>query len=78
MAPHGRDRYLSQSSRTDRRAMPDDDSRRRLLRTRIFLVVFFGIAILLSITTILGTWEGQREGVVDPFARNAPASAPAK
>ena len=26
-------------------------------RTRIFLVIFFGAALLLSLTTILGTWS---------------------
>jgi hypothetical protein len=31
--------------------------RAALLRTRIFIVLFFGAALLLSVTTILGTWS---------------------
>ena len=30
-------------------------------RTRIFLVIFVGAALLLSLTTILGTWSQLRE-----------------
>lgn len=35
---------------------PNEDARRRF-RSRVFLVVFFGLAVLISITTILGTWR---------------------
>jgi hypothetical protein len=35
------------------------------LRTRVFLVVFFGLALLLSITTIVGTWNTERENAED-------------
>jgi hypothetical protein len=48
-----------------------------LTRSRIFLLLFFGLAILLSITTILGTWSEQRDGVVDPSTTNSPAAQPA-
>jgi hypothetical protein len=48
-----------------------------LTRSRVFLLLFFGLAILLSISTILGTWEEQREGVVDPSAINSLAPQPA-
>ena len=57
--------------------MADDDKKSGLLKGRLFLLIFFGLAILLSITTILGTWEEQREGVVDPSEINSPAAAPA-
>ena len=30
-------------------------------RTRIFLVIFLGAALLLSLTTILGTWSQMAE-----------------
>ncbi len=49
-----------------------DQDRWRLTKARIFLLLFFGLAILLSITTILGTWEEQREGVVDPSTTSSP------
>jgi len=32
-------------------------------RTRIFLVIFIGAALLLSLTTILGTWSRMGEQV---------------
>jgi hypothetical protein len=48
----------------------------RLTRGRLFLLIFFGIAIVLSITTILGTWEEQREGIVDPSADSPPVTQP--
>lgn len=48
-----------------------------LTRSRIFLLLFFGLAILLSITTILGTWSEQRDGVVDPSTMTTPAAPPA-
>lgn len=58
--------------------MADDDRKLRLTRSQVFIVIFFGIALLLSISTILGTWEAQREGVVDPAAQARPAAAPGK
>jgi hypothetical protein len=54
----------------------NDEKKASLLKTRIFLLLFFGLAILLSVTTILGTWEGQREGVIDPATLNNPAASP--
>lgn len=33
----------------------------KLNRTRVFILVFFGIALVLSVTTILGTWRGLAE-----------------
>lgn len=48
-----------------------------LTRSRIFLLLFFGLAILLSITTILGTWSEQRDGVADPSTVTSPAAPPA-
>ena len=39
-------------------------------RTRIFLVIFVGAALLLSLTTILGTWSRMGE---TPAAATAPA-----
>jgi hypothetical protein len=54
----------------------NDEKKASLLKTRIFLLLFFGLAILLSVTTILGTWEGQREGVIDPTTLNNPAASP--
>ena len=58
--------------------MADRPDPTKLNRTRIFLLIFFGLAVLLSVMTILGTWEEQREGVVDPSTANDPAvrSAP--
>lgn len=37
-------------------------------RTRIFLVIFIGIALLLSATTIWGTWSrlGEEAAVTEP------------
>ena len=46
--------------------MTEGRNRLKLTKARIFLLLFFGFAIFLSITTILGTWEEQREGVVAP------------
>jgi hypothetical protein len=57
--------------------MADEDKKSGLLKTRIFLLLFFGLAILLSITTILGTWEGQREGVIPPPDQFATPAKPA-
>jgi hypothetical protein len=48
-----------------------------LTRSRVYLLLFFGFAILLSITTILGTWSEQRDGVVDPSTINSPVAVPA-
>ena len=54
--------------------MADRPDPTKLNRTRVFLLVFFGLAIVLSVMTILGTWEEQREGIVDPSAGNNPAA----
>lgn len=43
-----------------------DQDKRSLTRTRIFLLIFFGLAILLCVTTILGTWDEQKNGVISP------------
>ena len=40
-------------------------------RTRIFLVIFIGAALLLSVTTIVGTWSRMGE---EPVATAAPAA----
>lgn len=45
--------------------MADNDKRGGLTRTRIFILIFFGLAILLSITTIMGTLDEQKNGVLD-------------
>ncbi len=46
--------------------MPENEKRPPgLTRTRIFILVFFGLAVLLSVTTILGTWDEQKNGVLD-------------
>ncbi|HVW93488.1 MAG TPA: hypothetical protein VHB74_12905 [Devosia sp.] len=45
--------------------MADNDKRAGLTRTRIFILIFFGLAILLSITTIMGTLDEQKNGVLD-------------
>ena len=58
-------------------AMADQDKTPGLLKTRLFLLIFFGIAIVLSITTILGTWDEQKNGVVDPTAATNPAATSA-
>lgn len=55
--------------------MADTEKPKGLLKTRIFLLVFFGLALLLSITTILGTWDEQKNGVIDPSAANNPLNA---
>jgi len=47
-------------------AMTDRRDQTRLTKGRIFLLIFFGLAILLSITTILGTWDEQKNGVISP------------
>lgn len=56
--------------------MADKNDKASLTKTRIFLVLFFGLALVLAVTTILGTWEEQREGVVDPATLNNPAATP--
>jgi hypothetical protein len=44
-------------------------------RTRIFLVIFVGAALMLSLTTILGTWSRMGEqAAVEPAAVTAPAA----
>ena len=47
---------------------PTDKAGQR--RTRIFLVIFVGAALLLSLTTILGTWSQMGE---TPAAATEPA-----
>jgi hypothetical protein len=47
-------------------AMTDRRDQTRLTKGRIFLLIFFGLAIVLSITTILGTWDEQKNGVISP------------
>jgi hypothetical protein len=54
--------------------MADDDKKSGRLKTRIFLLLFFGFALLISLMTILGTWEGQREGVIAPPEQNSPST----
>jgi len=54
--------------------MADDNDKTGLLKTRIFLVLFFGLALVLAVMTILGTWQAQREGVIDPATLNNPAA----
>ena len=67
MASLGVGDYLSTTLPRKAPPMADDDNKKSgLLKTRIFLLLFFGLAILLSVTTILGTWEGQREGTIPP------------
>ena len=56
--------------------MSETPSPRQLTRSRLFLLIFFGIAIVLSITTILGTWDEQKNGVIDPSAANNPLNTP--
>jgi len=51
-----------------------DDHKPGLTRGRLFLLLFFGLAILLSVTTILGTWDEQKNGVVDPATLDSPAA----
>ncbi len=50
-------------------AEPDPKDQRR---TRIFIIVFFGAALLMSVTTILGTWAR-----IDEAAQAATTAAPA-
>jgi len=57
--------------------MADPDQNRGKLRGRLFLLFFFGLAALISITTILGTWDEQKNGAVDPATANNPLTAPA-
>ena len=70
MAPAPTRDYLSR--------MAENDKPRGLTKGRLFILIFFGIAAVLSITTILGTWDEQKNGVVDPSAMNNPLTAPAK
>ena len=59
--------YLSTYATQESPPMAADDNKKSgLLKTRIFLLLFFGLAVLLSVTTILGTWETQREGTIPP------------
>ena len=48
---------------------PTDKAGQRL--TRIFLVIFVGAALLLSLTTILGTWSRMGDA---PVVATAPAA----
>ena len=57
--------------------MVENDKPRGLTKGRLFILIFFGLAIVLSITTILGTWDGEKNGVVDPSTMNNPLTAPA-
>ena len=43
-----------------------DQDKRSLTRTRVFLLLFFGLAAILCVTTILGTWDKQKNGVISP------------
>ena len=43
-----------------------DQDKRSLTRTRVFLLLFFGLAVILCVTTILGTWDEQKNGVISP------------
>ncbi|HTJ56285.1 MAG TPA: hypothetical protein VL418_01805 [Devosiaceae bacterium] len=45
--------------------MAENDDKRGLTKSRIFLLIFFGFAILVSITTILGTWHEERDDAGD-------------
>jgi len=54
--------------------MPESPPKRGLTKSRIFLLIFFGAALLLSITTIIGTWDEQKNGVVDPSVGNVPGA----
>jgi hypothetical protein len=45
--------------------MADPNKPAGLTRTRIFILIFFGLAILLSVTTIWGTLDEQKNGVLD-------------
>ena len=43
--------------------------------SRVFLIVFFGLALLLSVTTILGTWRNlDEETETPPATTDAPAT----
>jgi hypothetical protein len=53
----------------------DQTDRAAQRRTRIFLVIFVSAALLLSLTTILGTWSRMGEqAAVEPVAVTAPAA----
>ncbi len=52
---------------------PDQPSKAELTRTRVFLLLFFGAALLLSITTMVGSmgvW--QEQDAAPPPAAEAP------
>ena len=53
-----------------------DQDKRSLTRTRVFLLLFFGLAAILCVTTILGTWDEQKNGIVDPATVNSPLAQP--
>jgi hypothetical protein len=58
--------YVKRNFDSKAAAMTDSRDRTRLTKGRIFLLIFFGLAIVLSITTILGTWDEQKNGVISP------------
>lgn len=49
--------------------LPD---KRRLFWQRVFIVLFFGLALLISVTTIVGSLRGWSEATTAPAA-NGPA-----
>lgn len=58
--------YVKRNFYNKAAAMTDTRDPIRLTKGRIFLLIFFGVAIVLSITTILGTWDEQKNGVISP------------
>jgi hypothetical protein len=58
--------YVKRNFYSKAAAMTDRRDQTRLTKGRIFLLIFFGLAIVLSITTILGTWDEQKNGVISP------------
>jgi hypothetical protein len=78
MARAGSAAYLWRTQRgKGSKDMAEDDKPHGLTRSRIFLLVFFGIAIVLAVTTILGTWDEQKNGVIDPATMNDISAQPA-
>ncbi len=58
--------------------MAEDDKPKGLTRSRLFILIFFGLAIAISISTILATWDEQRNGVAPTSASGQAATPPAK
>jgi len=58
--------------------MAEGDKPQGLTKSRLFILIFFGLAIVISITTILGTWDEQKNGVADTTANAPAATVPAK